>query len=76
MSDKAFNQYDRFDLEQQIMTCWNIVEDLKVLSDSILEGGTPDENANICIGIEALYQKKFDKLFRIFESLVQEKKLT
>ena len=68
--------YDRFDLEQQIMSCWTITDDLKILNESILEGGTVDENANICTGLQALYDKKFEKLFSIFEYLIHTKKIT
>ena len=28
---------DRFDLEQQIQQCWSIIEDLKLLNESVLE---------------------------------------
>ena len=73
--DKMSCVYDRFDLEQEIMRCWNILEDLKILQENILNGGTVDENANINLGIMSLYEKKFEKLFEIFELLVHFKKI-
>ena len=65
---------DRFDLEQQIFDCWHIVDDIKVLNESICESNlTADEVANVLIGLEQLYQLKFDKLFRTFETCIGRK---
>ena len=63
---------DRFDLEQQIFGCWNIVDELKVLSEAVCEKNlSTDEVTNILMGLERLYQLKFDKLFLTFEKLVK-----
>lgn len=66
----------RFDLEQQIMECWNVTTDLKrvteYLLDAPLESGREDKIANMLIGIEALYEVKFDRCFRTFEKLIKE----
>jgi hypothetical protein len=68
--------FDRFEFEQQIMECWNVTTDIRVVSeylmDAPLEAGREDKIANMLIGIEALYEAKFDKLFRQFEQLVCE----
>jgi hypothetical protein len=40
--------------------------------DAPLEAGREDKIANMLMGIEALYQVKFEKLFRSFEELVRE----
>ena len=68
--------FDRFDFEQQIMNCWNVTSDIKTvyeyLLDAPLEVGREDKIANMLLGIEALYEAKFDKLFRQFETLVHE----
>jgi len=59
---------DIFDLEQSIMHCWNIVEDLKMLNEAVLERDlSVDEISNILLGIERLYNLKFEKLFEMFE---------
>lgn len=62
----------QFDLEQQIMGCWNIVEDLNTLYSSVMEDGslTKDKIANILLGLADLYQIKFDKTFSTFEELI------
>lgn len=75
--DKPFyTKFDRFDFEQQIMACWNVTSDIKTVTeyllDAPLEAGREDKIANMLLGIEALYEAKFDKLFRQFETLVHE----
>lgn len=69
---------DRFDLEQQILDCWKIVDDLKLLSEYVMEDSSAntDSIANVTIGLEQLYQIKFDKLFRTFEELIRDKTIT
>ena len=66
----------RFDLEQQIMECWNVTTDLKrvteYLLDAPLEPNREDKIANMLIGMEALYEVKFDRCFRTFEKLLKE----
>lgn len=67
-------KFDRFDFEQQIMECWHVTDDIRTVSeylmDAPLEGDREDKIANMLIGIEALYNAKFNKLFQQFESLV------
>ena len=69
-------KFDRFEFEQQIMECWNVTTDIRVVSeylmDAPLEDDRQDKIANMLIGIEALYEAKFDKLFRQFEQMVRE----
>ena len=69
-------KFDRFDFEQQIMACWNVTSDIKTVTeyllDAPLETDREDKIANMLLGIEALYEAKFNKLFRQFEDLVHE----
>ena len=69
-------KFDRFEFEQQIMECWNVTTDVKTvakyLMDAPLETGREDKIANMLIGIEALYNAKFDELFRQFEAIIKE----
>lgn len=66
----------RFDLEQQIMECWNVTTDIKrvteYLLDAPLEPNREDKIANMLLGMEALYEVKFDRCFRTFEKLLKE----
>ena len=64
-----------FDFEQSIMQCWNVCDDIKLLSEQTLERNpplTPDEWANILIGMQSLYQLKFEKCFSEFESFCSD----
>ena len=62
----------RFDLEQEIMGCWNVVDELKLLIDK-WDNITEDEKLNIIIGMASLYQLKFDVMFNTFEDCVHRR---
>ena len=65
----------QFDLEQRIMQCWNIIDDIRVVYTRHLDGEKPlteDELANILIGMEQLYDIKFYNLFSTFEKFLKE----
>ena len=65
-----------YDLEQQIMECWHITDDIKILSEEVIEGDfSKDQISNVLIGLEQLYILRFNKLFRTYEQLLAEKKL-
>jgi hypothetical protein len=72
---------DRFDLEQQIMSCWNLTEELGLLNTGVLEGRpggralTTDEISNYLLGLEIIYSLKFEQLFDTFSVLVKEKQI-
>ena len=67
-------KYDQFDFEQQIMNCWNVTTDLKDLNEGVLESSlSKDQIANVLIGIEQLYNIRFEKLFRMFEQFNRER---
>jgi hypothetical protein len=65
---------ERFQLEQQIMNCWNVVDDLYTLFEEVCENDelTQDQISNILLGLKELYQLKFEKLFRQFEQSIKE----
>ncbi len=66
---------NRFDLEQQIMNCWGVVDDIKTLQVQFLDKGnmTEDQVSNYLLGLETIYQVKFEQLFEIFEQCIKEK---
>ena len=70
--------HTQFDLEQQIMECWNVTTDLKrvteYLLDAPLEPGREDKIANMLMGMEALYEVKFNRCFATFEKLLKEQR--
>lgn len=61
----------RFDLEQEILGCWSIIDDLKVLADT-WDQLTEDQKQNILLGLMELYELKFNICFNTFEELLQE----
>ena len=64
----------RFDLEQEIMSCWNVVDDIKVLHDKVANSNYfegQDDICNFLLGIETIYQAKFDKMFDTFEKCLK-----
>jgi len=71
---------DRFDLEQQILECWNVTNDLRHVTeyvlDAPLEPNREDKISNMLLGMEELYNLKFQKLFNTLETLIAEKKVT
>ena len=58
---------DRFDLEQKIMGCWSIVDELKLIADYSKDGKTTD----MLYGLAELYQLKFEDTFECFEKSLQ-----
>jgi hypothetical protein len=66
----------RFDLEEQIMDCWGVVDDIKSLYYiNDIRDLTEDERANALLGLVTVYQIKFELLFNTFEQLIQKGKV-
>ena len=57
---------DRFDLEQQILDCWKITDDLRLVAEKGEQ--TVEAVAN-------LYEHKFELLWSTFENMVHERKM-
>lgn len=72
---------DRFDLEQQILNCWHVLQDIDLLHTNVLEGKpeggamTTDEISNYLLGLESIYELKFQQLFDTFSQLVKTQKI-
>jgi hypothetical protein len=60
---------DRFDLEQGIIQCWNIVDEIQLLLDN-WDNLDEDGKQNMLIGLKQLYQLKFQTTFSHFEHCV------
>lgn len=65
---------NRFDLEQQIMQCWGIVDELDYVMEAV-EEGDEDKIFNLLIGLKELYSRKFDKMFDTFEQCIKKGEL-
>lgn len=64
----------QFDLEQQIMECWRVCDDIDILYASVMnEDLDTDTIANTLLGMKALYEMKFSRCFSTFETFLSEK---
>lgn len=59
---------DRFDLEQDILRCWTMVDDVKKFSEQI----TTEEQYK---ALSIIYDIHFERLWKTFETLVAEGKI-
>ena len=59
---------DRFDLEQQILECWKITDEIPMMES---------QGANVAdmTSLACVYEFKFKKLWSIFEQMVAENKV-
>lgn len=57
---------DRFDLEQEILDCWKITDDIAMMEQ---------QGANVAdmVSLACVYEFKFKKLWATFETLVHER---
>ena len=70
---------NRIDFEQQILECWSITSDIETLRRELVDGPaklTEDQTDNYLLGLKAVYDVKFEQLFRAFEQGVKEGKIT
>lgn len=62
---------NRFDLEQEIMACWQIVDDLKLVYQTESLYIDEDEMQNVLLGLTSLYKIKFETLFNTYEECLK-----
>jgi hypothetical protein len=68
-------KYDRFDLEQLILKNWEVVTEIKHLREHMETNPTQDQVENYLLGLETIYEVKFNKLWDCFEELCQNQKI-
>lgn len=74
MSDNIFK------LEQEIMSCWGVVDDIDLLFKYFgddedfagMKGEHADKIMNLMIGLRELYSLKFSNMFSTFEDVCGE----
>jgi hypothetical protein len=70
---------DRFDLEQEIMNCWKVTDDIDSVAHFVgqinIDAKDQDALLNMLLGMKQLYNVKFQVMFDIFEELVGTGKL-
>jgi len=57
----------RFDMEQEIMQVWQVLDDIKLLS---AREGTDQEDWD---AVTRLYQIRFETLFETFEQMIKDR---
>jgi hypothetical protein len=62
---EAGNTKTRFEMEQEIMQAWQVLDDIKMLSAR--KGTTKEDWDSVC----RLYQIRFETLFETFEQLIK-----
>ena len=62
---EAGNTKTRFDMEQEIMQAWQVLDDIKMLK---ARAATDDEDWDAVV---RLYQIRFETLFETFEHLIK-----
>lgn len=68
--------FSRFELEEALVACFNIADDMSLVCEEVLEGNVgPDEIANMLQGLAEVHKLRCDKAFRIFSYLVEHGKI-
>jgi len=58
------------------MDCWSVCDDIGTVFKQVGDGDrepTTDETMNVLLGMQQLYQWKFEQLFRAYEMVLQER---
>ena len=65
---------DIFDLEQEIMKAWGVVDDLKDAVHFLHTWPNNDEENRdkLLLGMAAIYQMRFERLWENFESVARD----
>ena len=70
-------EYDRFNLEAEILNVWQTKDDLDAIAERVYDDPdgplTEDEIENVLIGLSELHDIRCKKLFRVFETMIKEK---
>lgn len=67
----------KFELEQQILDCWGVCDDLDTVYQALYEDEHIDNDkfAHLMLGLKELYHLKFERTFATFETLLKEREL-
>jgi hypothetical protein len=61
------------DLEQEIMKAWHVVDDIQLLYENVMETDmSTDDIANVLLGLESIYNMRFQKVFSLFDEVCKE----
>ena len=70
-------KYDRFNLEEEIQNVWQTKDDLNAITERHYDDPdgpmNADELSNVLIGLSELHETRMKKLWKVFETMVQQK---
>ena len=69
---------DRFDLEEAMSALHSIGDDIDIILHAYMDAEvrpTEDDMGNMLIGVKALHNARYQKMWEVFETLIKEKKL-
>ena len=70
---------NRFDLEEAMSQLYNMGDDIDIVLHAYMDAEvrpTEDQMANMLIGIKALHNARYQKMWQIFEDLIHNKTIT
>jgi hypothetical protein len=63
------------DLEQHIMECWQLVDDVKLLYEQVMDKDLhedQDKLSNALLGLYTIYGMKFERAFNTYEEALKQ----
>ena len=66
---------EMYDLEQRIMECWELVDDVNLLYEQVMENDLhkdQDKLANALLGLHTIYEMKFERAFNTYEEILKQ----
>jgi len=69
-TDDEVKNFTNMDLEQEILSCWGIIEDLNIVS----QAKTLENALNIIESLKDIYGYKFERCFHVFEEMLRSKR--
>jgi len=70
-------QYNRFNLEEEIQNVWQTKDDLDAIAERVCDDpdGPMKEDVivNVLVGLSELHETRMKKLWKVFETMVKER---
>ena len=66
---------EMYELEQRIMECWELVDDVNLLYEQVMENDLhkdQDKLANALLGLCTIYGMKFERAFNTYEEALKK----
>lgn len=70
---------NRFDLEDAMSQMTNLEDDIDVILHSYMDARirpTEDDITNMLIGVKSLHSARYQRMWQVFEQLIEEKVIT